>query len=152
MASRGGRQHDAPDPNLNNRTAPPDSRSADPLGGRPDLEKDALKELRARQRALKNEAKRVATDLKKKKKQKKRALKRCAALDSRDLVQVLLERGIVLGNSASSSSTSSAHSAPPRQESRPEAADPVDHPSHAVVVHASPAHVLEVADADMSAS
>jgi len=66
------------------------------LAGRPDLEKDALKELRDRQRALKSEAKRVATDLKNKKKQKKRAMKRCATLGTRDLVQVLLERGVVM--------------------------------------------------------
>ena len=85
------------------------------LTGRPDLEKDALKELRERQRALKSEAKRVATDLKNKKKQKKRALKKCAALDTRDIVQVLLERGVVMpagADSASPASSSATHSHP----------------------------------------
>jgi len=70
--------------------------SSNVLNGRPDLEKDALKELRERQRMLKSEAKRLATDLKNKKKQKKRALRRCATLQTRDIVQVLLERGVVI--------------------------------------------------------
>ena len=83
------------------------------LAGRPDLEKDALKELRDRQRALKSEAKRVATDLKNKKKQKKRAMKRCATLGTRDLVQVLLERGVVMQSAPSASAGGSSSSTEP---------------------------------------
>lgn len=83
------------------------------LAGRPDLEKDALQELRARQRALKTEAKRVAQDLKSKKKQKKRALKRCSVLDTRDIVQVSLERGVAMPGGASGALSSSSPSAAP---------------------------------------
>jgi hypothetical protein len=82
----------------------------DVLTGRPDLEKDALKELRERQRMLKSEAKRVATDLRNKKKQKKRAMRRCATLQTRDIVQVLLERGVVIPNTDSEAMSGAASS------------------------------------------
>ena len=85
--------------------------SSNVLNGRPDLEKDALKELRERQRMLKSEAKRVATDLKNKKKQKKkRALRRCATLQTRDIVQVLLERGVVIPSADSDAVSGGASS------------------------------------------
>ena len=85
------------------------------LAGRPDLEKDALKELRDRQRALKNEAKRVAADLKNKKKQKKRAMKRCSTLGTRDLVQVLLERGVVMQSAPPTNTGGSSASTEPAE-------------------------------------
>ena len=137
MASFAGGPGSAGDADTNNRTAPGNAPSTDPLAGRPDLEKDALKELRARQRALKAEAKRVATDLKNKKKQKKRALKRCATLDARDIVQVLLERGIVLQPRASSSTSSASSTAAPSEPDagREGADDQMVHVATAIVPH-----------------
>ena len=82
----------------------------DVLTGRPDLEADALQELRNRQRALKAEAKRVQTELKNKKRQKTRALRRCAALHTRDIVQVLLERGTMMPTGVDTGRTPGAQS------------------------------------------
>ena len=87
----------------------------DVLSGRPDLATDSLADLRTQQRALKTEAKRVAADLRNKRRQKKRAMKRCATLDTRDLVQVLLDRGVQLQKDAAASSAAA---------SRPNASEP----------------------------
>jgi hypothetical protein len=86
------------------------------LAGRPDLEANALSALKERQRQLKSEAKRVQADLKNKRRQKKRALKRCAALETRDIVQVLLDRGVMLPRANGGSASSGGRSAPVENE------------------------------------
>lgn len=66
------------------------------LAGRPDLAGQALEELKQKQRQLKQETKRCRVELKNKKRQKKRALQKCQNLDTADLVQVIIDRGIEL--------------------------------------------------------
>jgi len=75
---------------------------------------------------LKSEARRVATDLKNKKKQKKRALRRCATLQTRDIVQVLLERGVVIPSTDTETVSGGASSSGERAPA--EAADMEDIP------------------------
>jgi hypothetical protein len=66
------------------------------LVGRPDLAQDSLADLRFRQRELKQQAKRVKKELKNKQRQKQRIMRRVSSLDTRDIVQVLLDRGLCL--------------------------------------------------------
>ena len=64
------------------------------LVGRLDLAQYSLADLRARQRDLKQQAKTVKKELKKKKRQKRRIVRCVAALDTQDIVQALLDRGV----------------------------------------------------------
>lgn len=68
----------------------------DVLAGRPDLAKDALIDLKRHQAELKKESARLKRELKAKRRRKARLVRKVEALESEELVQVLLERGVKL--------------------------------------------------------
>ena len=91
-------------------------RGEDVLAGRPDLATDSLADLRSKQRSLKTEAKRIATELRNKRRQQKRAIRRCSTLDTRDLVQVLLDRRAQLQREKEAASSAASSGQPQQRE------------------------------------
>ena len=120
------------------------------LVGQPDLPQDSIADLRARQRDLKQQVKTVKKELKNKKRQKQHIMRRVAALDTQDIVQVLLDRGVQLrgAQAAAAAHPAAADSSSAAPARGPEAAEPASaEPPQAALVTA-PGVFLDAADAE----
>ena len=81
-----------------------------------DLSQDAIADLRARHKRLKAEQKRVRQEMKNKARKRQRVLARMRHVDAASVLQVLLERGVNLGDAAGARPAAPAPPAAPAGE------------------------------------
>ena len=101
-----------------------DAEPGDVFLGRPDLAQDAIEELRSKHRALKQEQKRVKTQLRNQARKRARILKKMRHLDTASVLQVLMDRGLDFA-SHSAASASSAPASSPRRVKAASGSNPV---------------------------